>query len=49
MCRDDLHLPASLGLQRDEVFRTLGALFKSRVDVNICELLIFSGYSVPES
>lgn len=33
-----LALTGQLGMKREEVFKILGALFKSRVDVNLCKL-----------
>lgn len=35
-----LALTGKLGMKREEVFKILGALFKSRVDVNLCRFLI---------
>ena len=37
-----LALTGKLGLKREEVVKILGALFKSRVDVNLCEYLASS-------
>ena len=31
-----LAMTGNLGMKRDEVFRILGSLFKSRVEVNLC-------------
>jgi uncharacterized Rmd1/YagE family protein len=39
-----LALTGKLGLTRGEVVRLLGALFKSRVDVNLCRLLTSSPF-----
>lgn len=36
-----LALTGNLGMKREEVFRIIGALFKSRVDVNLCTCLLF--------
>jgi uncharacterized Rmd1/YagE family protein len=36
-----LAVSGNLGMKRDEVFRILGRLFKSRVEVNLCTLLFF--------
>lgn len=36
-----LALTGNLGMKREEVFRIIGALFKSRVDVNLCTFLLF--------
>jgi len=35
-----LALTGNLGMKREEVVKILGALFKSRVDVNLCKLLL---------
>ena len=40
-----LALTGKLGLQRKEVVKILGALFKSRVDVNLCELMVYQVYT----
>lgn len=37
-----LALTGNLGMKREEVFRIIGALFKSRVDVNLCTSLSLS-------
>lgn len=37
-----LALTGNLGMKREEVFRIIGALFKSRVDVNLCKSLSLS-------
>jgi len=39
-----LALTGKLGLKREEVVRILGALFKSRVDVNLCKRFPIHGY-----
>ncbi|KAL9001038.1 MAG: hypothetical protein Q9169_000522 [Polycauliona sp. 2 TL-2023] len=36
-----LALTGKLGMKREEVVRILGALFRSRVDVNLCTLLLY--------
>ena len=35
-----LALTGKLGMKREEVFRIIGALFKNRVDVNLCKTLL---------
>lgn len=49
-----LALTGNLGMKREEVFRIIGALFKSRVDVNLCTshsffLLIQNSFPKPPS
>lgn len=39
-----LALTGNLGMKREEVFRIIGALFKSRVDVNLCTSLPLSPF-----
>lgn len=36
-----LALTGKLGMKRDDVYRILGRLFKSRVEVNLCEYFLF--------
>ena len=42
-----LALTGKLGMKREEVFKILGALFKSRVDVNLCRCSLFRFYLNP--
>ena len=43
-----LALTGKLGLKREEVVKILGALFKSRVDVNLCKILTLHDLSLQE-
>lgn len=44
-----LALTGKLGMKREEVFKILGALFKSRVDVNLCRCSLISLLPKPSS
>lgn len=39
-----LALTGTLGMKREEVIKILGALFQSRVDVNLCRSICFRRY-----